>query len=99
MRHAEQLRFETHDGVELFYRHWPATTGAATKRAVVMFHRGHEHSGRLQHLADELDLPAPEIVGSQLGGDVVSIGAVSAAREAAQESVLALRRGAGGWSA
>jgi len=22
-----------------------------------MFHRGHEHSGRLAHLVDELDLP------------------------------------------
>jgi alpha-beta hydrolase superfamily lysophospholipase len=48
--------FATHDGVSLFYRHWPAT-GASRRGAIVMFHRGHEHSGRLAHLVDELDLP------------------------------------------
>lgn len=46
---------KTHDGVELFYRRWPAPNGTAGK-AIVIFHRGHEHSGRLQHLADELAL-------------------------------------------
>jgi len=55
MRTAEEKTFTTHDGVELFYRHWPA---AGTPRgAVVLFHRGHEHSGRMAHLVDELDLP------------------------------------------
>jgi alpha-beta hydrolase superfamily lysophospholipase len=54
-RPASEHHFETHDGVSLFYRHWPA---AGTPRgAVVMFHRGHEHSGRIAHLADELNLP------------------------------------------
>ncbi|WP_432213519.1 hypothetical protein, partial [Pseudomonas aeruginosa] len=24
MRDVQELRFTTHDGVELFYRHWPA---------------------------------------------------------------------------
>ena len=48
-------RFTTHDGEQLFYRHWPA---AETRRgAIVMLHRGHEHSGRMAHLVDELDLP------------------------------------------
>lgn len=55
MRIAEEHHFETHDGVRLFYRHWPATRGRAD-RAVVLFHRGHEHSGRLQHIVDELGL-------------------------------------------
>ena len=54
-RIAEERVFATHDGVELFYRHWPAVHGTASK-AIVMFHRGHEHSGRLQHVADELQL-------------------------------------------
>ena len=54
-RIAEEQVFTTHDGVELFYRHWPAVHGTASK-AIVMFHRGHEHSGRLQHIADELQL-------------------------------------------
>jgi alpha-beta hydrolase superfamily lysophospholipase len=55
MRQAEEKQFETHDGVRLFYRHWPAA-GKADK-AIVLFHRGHEHSGRLQHIVDELNLP------------------------------------------
>ena len=38
----------------------------------------------------ELDLPAPELVASELGGDVVCIGAVSAALEAARNGVLDL---------
>jgi alpha-beta hydrolase superfamily lysophospholipase len=55
MRRAEEKTFRTHDGVELFYRHWPAA--ARPKGAIVFFHRGHEHGGRMAHLADELDLP------------------------------------------
>ena len=59
MRHCNTHTFTTHDGVELFYRHWPALTPAVDgeRRALVLFHRGHEHSGRLAHLADEIDLP------------------------------------------
>jgi alpha-beta hydrolase superfamily lysophospholipase len=56
MRSAQERHYTTHDGAELFYRHWPAITGAG-KRALVLFHRGHEHSGRFQHVVDELDLP------------------------------------------
>ena len=58
MREAQELRFTTHDGVELFYRHWPAEVAdaAAPRRAIVMFHRGHEHGGRMAHLVDELDM-------------------------------------------
>ena len=52
-RAAEEGFFTTHDGVELFYRHWPAT---GADKAIVIFHRGHEHSGRLQHVVDELQL-------------------------------------------
>lgn len=55
-RPVSEGHFETHDGVKLFYRHWPATQPC--RGAVVMFHRGHEHSGRMAHLVDELDLPA-----------------------------------------
>lgn len=55
MRAAEERSFVTHDSVELFYRHWPTPSGA-DKKAVVIFHRGHEHSGRLQHVVDELQL-------------------------------------------
>lgn len=55
-RPVQEHQFTTHDDQTLFYRRWPAT---ATERrgAVVMFHRGHEHGGRMAHLVDELDLP------------------------------------------
>lgn len=43
-----------------------------------------------RQLSAEAELEAPEIVASELGGDVVSLGAVSAAREAALEIVLPL---------
>jgi alpha-beta hydrolase superfamily lysophospholipase len=38
--------FASHDGVELFYRAWLAAMPAT--KAVLLFHRGHEHSGRWQ---------------------------------------------------
>jgi len=59
MRETQTQTFTTHDGVELFYRHWPATAGNPDepRKAVLLFHRGHEHSGRIAHLVDELDLP------------------------------------------
>ncbi|KAA2238286.1 bifunctional alpha/beta hydrolase/class I SAM-dependent methyltransferase [Salinarimonas soli] len=48
--------FTASDGVELFYRHWPAA-GSRPRGAVLLLHRGHEHSGRVAHLADELGMP------------------------------------------
>ena len=57
VRHCVEHHFATHDGVSLFYLHWPATTPGARRGAIVMFHRGHEHAGRMAHLVDELDLP------------------------------------------
>ncbi|MDX3974328.1 bifunctional alpha/beta hydrolase/class I SAM-dependent methyltransferase [Shinella sp.] len=47
--------FASHDGVELFYRAWPARSGTA-KGAIVLLHRGHEHGGRVAHLVEELGL-------------------------------------------
>ncbi len=55
-RPLRELTFRTHDGVDLFYRNWPAPRGPA-RGAIVLFHRGHEHSARMAHLVDELDLP------------------------------------------
>jgi alpha-beta hydrolase superfamily lysophospholipase len=56
MRRVEEQTFRTHDGIDLFYRYWLAAT-EPPRGAVVVFHRGHEHSGRMAHLADELALP------------------------------------------
>jgi len=47
--------FPSHDGTELFYRAWLPFYQA--KHAIVILHRGHEHSGRMQELAGSLDLP------------------------------------------
>ncbi|WP_415889855.1 bifunctional alpha/beta hydrolase/class I SAM-dependent methyltransferase [Neptuniibacter sp. SY11_33] len=66
-RLCEELTFSSHDNIELFYRHWPSvapsnvsfsntsvSAAKKAKKAVVMFHRGHEHGGRMAHLVDEL---------------------------------------------
>lgn len=55
-RIAEDRHFTTHDGVELYYRRWPAT-GAVRRGAILLFHRGHEHGGRIAHVVDELEMP------------------------------------------
>lgn len=52
----QESTFETSDGEALYFRHWPATEGKS-KKVIVLFHRGHEHSGRLQHIVDELVMP------------------------------------------
>ncbi|WP_144107221.1 bifunctional alpha/beta hydrolase/class I SAM-dependent methyltransferase [Paraburkholderia sp. BCC1886] len=56
-RLAEEQSFATHDGQQLFYRYWPAAADVPRRGAVILFHRGHEHSARMAHLVDELDLP------------------------------------------
>jgi len=61
MRAQQDLQFHSFDGQPLFYRHWSASGLAPTRRAVVLLHRGHEHSGRVAHLADELDLPDTDV--------------------------------------
>jgi alpha-beta hydrolase superfamily lysophospholipase/ubiquinone/menaquinone biosynthesis C-methylase UbiE len=52
---AAESSFKTHDGSEIFYRVWrsPATI---PKGAIILLHRGHEHSGRVAHLVEELGL-------------------------------------------
>lgn len=55
MRPCEEHTFECADGTPIFYRHWPSALDS--DRAIVLLHRGHEHSGRVEHLVDELDLP------------------------------------------
>ncbi|HGN9372233.1 TPA: bifunctional alpha/beta hydrolase/class I SAM-dependent methyltransferase [Citrobacter pasteurii] len=52
----QESTFATSDGESLYFRHWPATEGSG-KKVIVLFHRGHEHSGRLQHIVDELAMP------------------------------------------
>src|SRR5580765_5315582 len=54
MRKSIERTFRTSDGTELFYRQWPVE--GTSSGAIVLFHRGHEHSGRMSHLVDELGL-------------------------------------------
>lgn len=56
-RTPDERQFLTSDNTELFYRHWPATDISETRKVIILFHRGHEHSGRLQHIVDEMRMP------------------------------------------
>jgi alpha-beta hydrolase superfamily lysophospholipase len=47
--------FTLPDGTELFYRAWLPAEPAS--KALLLFHRGHEHSGRFQDVIEELALP------------------------------------------
>ena len=51
---ATERTFTSWDGAELFYRAW--IPKKATDKALLLFHRGHEHSGRWQETVDSLDL-------------------------------------------
>jgi alpha-beta hydrolase superfamily lysophospholipase/SAM-dependent methyltransferase len=44
----------SHDGTELFYRAWHPVV--PSNQALLLFHRGHEHSGRLAELVRDLAL-------------------------------------------
>ena len=58
-RACSEHTFNSVDGAALFYRHWAAVEQPA-RGAVILLHRGHEHSGRIAHLVDELDLADTE---------------------------------------
>lgn len=74
MRQHDTYTFATFDGTDLSYRHWPAT-GDGPRRAVVLLHRGHEHSGRVAHLVHELNLPGCEFFAWDARGHGASPGA------------------------
>lgn len=42
------------DGTEIFYRHWAPEL--PQKKALLLFHRGHEHSGRFKDFVEQLGL-------------------------------------------
>ncbi|MEM6853528.1 MAG: bifunctional alpha/beta hydrolase/class I SAM-dependent methyltransferase [Planctomycetota bacterium] len=51
--------FTSFDGTELFYRHWRPAQPA--KRTLVVFHRGHEHSGRFADVVEALGLDDTQV--------------------------------------
>jgi alpha-beta hydrolase superfamily lysophospholipase/SAM-dependent methyltransferase len=54
MRPTSEHRFISHDGTQLFYRAWIPGDDGAINRAILLLHRGHEHSGRWNDLAAAL---------------------------------------------
>ena len=50
---ATERTITSWDGAELFYREWLPNDGKA-ERALLLFHRGHEHSGRWQETVESL---------------------------------------------
>ncbi|MGO9257776.1 MAG: bifunctional alpha/beta hydrolase/class I SAM-dependent methyltransferase [Bryobacteraceae bacterium] len=88
MRIPEERFFTASDRTRLFYRYWPAAGGPAG-RAVVLFHRGHEHSGRLQHIVDELDLPSMAMFAWDARGHGRSVDPAAEAAEAQSGSIPA----------
>jgi alpha-beta hydrolase superfamily lysophospholipase len=48
--------FKSFDASDIHYKHWESKTQNADKKAIVLLHRGHEHSLRIAHLVDELEL-------------------------------------------
>src|SRR5262249_4151111 len=51
---AAERTFQSWDGAELFYRAW--IPKLPPNKALLLFHRGHEHSGRWQETVDLLNL-------------------------------------------
>ncbi len=50
-----EKHFQTWDGTRIFYRAW--TPAAPVKHTVILFHRGHEHSGRWEQFVQSLAMP------------------------------------------
>lgn len=49
---SQTCQFQTWNGLQLFHRIWPAAR--STGKSVVLFHGGHEHSGRFNDLVERL---------------------------------------------
>src|ERR1051325_8574804 len=64
--------FASWDGAELFFRAW--IPNDATNKALLLFHRGHEHSGRWQETVEKLALDDVAIFASDARGHGKSTG-------------------------
>jgi len=54
-----ECTFPSHDGTELFYRAWHPSVPIG--KALLVFHRGHEHSGRMEELVRDLGLEGVQV--------------------------------------
>jgi len=77
---AVEQRMVSWDGTELFYRAW-LPNESRTDRALLLFHRGHEHSGRWQETVDSLGLSDVATFAWDARGHGRSPGARGAVRE------------------
>ena len=79
---ATEHTFTTWDGLELFYRAW--IPGKRSDKALLLFHRGHEHSGRWQETINSLGLDdvAAKHSASKMSLSLHGTRAVMAARRA-----------------
>src|ERR1051326_651563 len=75
---ATEQTFTSWDGAELFYRSW--LPDKAANKAVLLFHRGHEHSGRWQKTVDLLNLDDVAIFAWDARGHGRSVGDRGAAK-------------------
>jgi alpha-beta hydrolase superfamily lysophospholipase len=80
MRPAEHT-MKSWDGQELFYRAW--IPQGRTNKALLLFHRGHEHSGRWQETVESLNLPDVAIFAWDARGHGLSPGERGAAKNLA----------------
>jgi alpha-beta hydrolase superfamily lysophospholipase/SAM-dependent methyltransferase len=81
MQPAEQT-MPSWDGTELFYRAW-LPEGKKLEKALLLFHRGHEHSGRWQETVDSLGLDDLAVFAWDARGHGRSAGERGAARDLA----------------
>ena len=72
MRRATLQQFDSHDGTSIAYHYWPGKS--PNGKALVLFHRGHEHGARLQHIVDELNLPDFDVFAWDARGHGVNSG-------------------------
>ena len=54
-RVVTKSKFTTFDNTELVYRAWEPEVETKSKKALIVLHRGHEHSGRLDDLINGID--------------------------------------------
>jgi len=74
-----ESNFAALDGARLHYRHWPAR--GVSGKALVLFHRGHEHSGRWQETVDALGLEDCHVFAWDARGHGASPGERGSARD------------------
>ncbi|MDR2790701.1 MAG: bifunctional alpha/beta hydrolase/class I SAM-dependent methyltransferase [Campylobacteraceae bacterium] len=48
--------FKSFDGSDIHYKYWAGKRQEGDKKALILLHRGHEHSLRIAHLVGELEL-------------------------------------------